>query len=129
MPDKAIYEYAIIRVVPKVERGEYLNVGVILFSKKKKYLDLKYHIDKKRLSTFSAELDIDQIMEYLKSWELICQGGSEAGPIGQLELHVRFRWLTAKRSTIIQNSEVHPGVCGDEDLSLVLERLFERFVL
>ena len=85
MPDKVTYEFAVIRVVPKVERDEFINVGVILFSKPKKYLGIKYHIDEKRLKAFSAEIDIDQLNEYLKAWELVCLGAPEGGSIGKWE--------------------------------------------
>lgn len=127
MPDKVTYEYAIIRVVPKVEREEFLNVGVILFSKRKKYLDLKYHIDPKRLQAFSKNIDVELIQKYLEAWELVCQGAPHGGTIGTFELPYRFRWLTANRSTIIQSSKTHPGLCTDP--ALVLEKLFKRYVL
>jgi hypothetical protein len=127
MPDKVTYEYATIRVVPKVEREEFLNVGVILFSKRKKFLGIKYQLNEQRLHAFSKELDLTMLRNYLKAWELICQGGSAGGPIGQLEIHVRFRWLTANRSTIIQSSPVHPGVC--EEPESVLAALFTHYVL
>lgn len=127
MQDKVTYEYAIIRVVPKVEREEFLNIGVILFSKRKKYLDMKYHIDEKRLQAFSSNIDIGLIRDYLKGWELVCKGGREGGKIGTMDMPYRFRWLTANRSTIIQSSETHPGLC--EFPEQVLEKLFERYVL
>lgn len=127
MPDRVTYEFAIIRVVPKVEREEFLNVGVILFSKRKKFLGIKYQIDKERLKAFSDEIDIDSLNEYLQAWELVCEGGPNGGRIGQLELASRFRWLTASRSTIIQSSKTHPGLCHDPQK--VLEDLFRRYVL
>ncbi|MEM6379011.1 MAG: DUF3037 domain-containing protein [Bacteroidota bacterium] len=127
MPDRVTYEYAIIRLVPKVERQEFMNIGVILYSKKKRFLDLKYQIDEQRLKAFAPEIDLEFIRSYLKAWELICQGGKAGGPIGQLEIQVRFRWLTANRSTIIQSSAVHPGLCDQPEL--VLEQLFEEYVL
>ncbi len=127
MQDIVTYEFAIIRVVPKVEREEFLNVGVILFSKRKKYLGMKYKIDKKRLEAFSSEIDIEDLNQYLKAWELICEGGPNGGDIGKFELASRFRWLTASRSTIIQSSKTHPGLCHDPQK--VLEDLFKRYVL
>lgn len=127
MPDKITYEYAIIRIVPKVEREEFINIGVILYARRKKYLGMKYHLDKKRLTAFSEDIDIDKIEKYLKAWELVCQGGSIGGPIGALEQHVRFRWLTASRSSIIQSSATHPGLC--EDPAKMLMAIFERYVL
>lgn len=128
MQDREIYEYAIVRVLPKVERGEFLNVGLILFSKRKKYLDIKYHIDSKKLKAFSDEIDINNLENYLKAWKLVCEGNKEGGVIGALEMHVRFRWLTADRSTIIQSSKVHPGLlCTSPEETL--NSLFEKYVL
>lgn len=127
MRDKIIYEYAIIRIVPKVERGEYLNVGVILFSKRENYLAMKYHIDTHRLKSFSEAIDLENLSDYLKAWDLVCNGHESGGPIGQLDTPVRFRWLTASRSTIIQSSRVHPGLC--DDLEKLLEDLHLKYVL
>ncbi len=127
MSNKVSYEYAIIRVVPKVEREEFINVGVILYSKRKKFLDLKYQVEADRLKAFAPDLDLALIRSYLKAWDLICQGGKAGGPIGQLEIQVRFRWLTANRSTIIQSSAVHPGLCDQPEK--VLKQLFEEYVL
>jgi len=127
MQDKATYEYSIIRLVPKVEREEFLNVGVILFSKHKHFLGIKYEIDKDRIRSFSKDIDIDEIKDYLHAWELICRGSPEGGAIGELVLASRFRWLTASRSTIIQSSKTHPGLCHAPQE--VLEDLFKRYVL
>lgn len=127
MPDREIYEFAIIRLVPKVERGEFLNIGVILFSKRLNYLAIKYHIDQTRLKVFSKEIDLQEIVDYLKAWDVICQGGAAGGQIGALEMHERFRWLTATRSTIIQCSEVHPGRSSDPQK--VLDELMKNYVL
>ncbi|MEM1321088.1 MAG: DUF3037 domain-containing protein [Bacteroidota bacterium] len=127
MPNRVTYEYAIIRVVPKVEREEFLNVGVILFSKRKKYLGMKYELDEERLKAFAEDIDVEMIEEYLQAWELICRGGTEGGDIGLLELPSRFRWLTASRSTIIQSSPTHSGLCCEPEA--VLEDLFKRYVL
>lgn len=127
MPDNIIsYEYAIIRVVPKVEREEFINVGVIVYAKRKKYLGMQYHIDEKKLAAFGDNIDIELITNYLKAWELVCQGGKTSGAIGHLEMHVRFRWLTADRSSIIQSSATHPGLCSDPEL--MLTDIFERYV-
>jgi len=128
MQNRKIYEYAIVRVLPKVERGEFMNVGLILFSKREKFLDIKYHINKKKLLAFSDEIDIENLEEYLKAWKLVCEGNKEGGAIGALEMHVRFRWLTASRSTIIQSSKVHPGLlCNSPEETL--EMLFKKYVL
>jgi len=126
MQSEETYEYAVIRLVPRVEREEFLNIGVILFSKRKKYLDLKYHIDKNRIQAFAKVIDPVLIHEYLKAWDLICKGSPEGGRIGELDLPTRFRWLVAPRSTIIQSSPTHPGLCTDPEK--VLEKLFEMYV-
>ena len=127
MQDKFTFEFAIIRVVPKVEREEFFNVGVILFSKRKKYLGIKYKINKKRLEAFSEEIDIGFLNDYLKAWEFICAGEPQGGAIGKLNQAYRFRWLTASRSTIIQSSKTHPGLCDDPKKEL--EDIFNRYVL
>jgi hypothetical protein len=127
MQNRETYEFAIIRIVPKVEREEFLNVGVILFSKRKKYLKMAYQIDEKRMAAFSCNIDVVALNEYLKSWEQVCQGVPNGGKIGEMELSLRFRWLTASRSTIIQSSKTHPGLSDNPQKEL--EDLFEFFVL
>ncbi|MEM9936996.1 MAG: DUF3037 domain-containing protein [Bacteroidota bacterium] len=127
MPDKHIYEYALIRLVPRVERGEYVNVGVILFSKRLKFLDMRVHLDEHRLTALFPDIDMEEIRNYLEVWDLICQGDPKGGEIAKLDKPERFRWLTAMRSTIIQNSRVHPGRCTEPEK--VLERLFREYVL
>lgn len=127
MQGNEVFEYAFIRFVPKVEREEFINVGVILYSKRKKYLGVKYLLDEARLSAFSKDADLEEFSNYLKSWDLICQGAEEGGKIAQLDLAGRFRWLTASRSTIIQHSQVHSGLC--ENPALMLEKLLEKYVL
>lgn len=127
MPDRVTFEYAVIRIVPKVEREEFFNVGVILFSKRKKFLDIKFLIDQNKLKAFSDELDIEALKGYLNAWTLICKGEPFGGAIGKLEMSDRFRWLAACRSTIIQSSQTHSGLCHDPKETL--ETLFEKFVL
>lgn len=127
MPKKEVYEYAFIRYVPKVEREEFLNVGVIVFCKGKRFLQMRYQIDAKRLRTFSSDVDLAGLDQYLDAWDIICQGKTEDQPIAQLDPASRFRWLTATRSTIIQSSKVHPGLCTDPEA--VLDDLFGRYVL
>ena len=127
MQDSVPYEFAVIRLVPKVEREEFINIGVILFSKRKKYLEMRYQVDEKRINAFSREVDAEMIQKYLEAWELICKGTPHGGYIGSLERSLRFRWLVATRSTIIQSSKTHPGLCDDP--KKVLEDLFNRYVL
>lgn len=125
--DKVKFEYAIVRVVPKVERGEFFNVGVILFSKRKKFLDIKYQIAPNKLRCFSEEMDLESLNDYLNAWKQICLGAPAGGVIGKMELSDRFRWLTAYRSTIIQSSQTHSGLCDDPQKEL--EALFKDNVL
>lgn len=127
MQNKVTYEFAIIRLVPKVEREEFLNVGVIVFSKRKKYLGIKYILDEKRVNAFSNQVDIEMISKYLDAWKLVCQGAPSAGYIGSLDMAYRFRWLTAAKSSIIQSSKPHPGLCAEPEE--ILESIFEKFVL
>lgn len=127
MQDKITFEYAIIRLVPKVEREEFFNVGVILFSKRKKFLDMKYHINIDKLKVFVPELEIAALNEYLNAWKYICDGKFSGGKIGELEISDRFRWLAACRSTIIQSSKTHPGLCENPEKEL--QDIFEKYVL
>lgn len=127
MQGKQLYEYSIIRLVPKVERGEFINIGVIMMSKKSNFLDMKFEINESRLKAFSEDIDVQLIKDYLSAWQLVCNGGHDGGKIGSLEIRVRFRWLTANRSTIIQSAPVHPGFCNDPEKEL--EKLFFRYVM
>jgi len=127
MPNKEVYEFAIIRIMPKIERGECINVGVIVFSKKKNYVGIKYVIDQERLSAFSKDLDIAEIKGYLEAWKMIANGDEKGGLIAGLELPERFRWLTASKSTILQCSEVHPGISSEPEK--VLDDLYRKYVL
>jgi len=126
MQDKYLFEYAVVRFVPRVERQEFLNVGVILYCAKQKFLQAKYHVNESRLQAFSPGTDLRELTRHIYAMELICCGGDGAGPIGQLDMASRFRWLTASRSTVLQTSKVHPGFCGN---SLeTLEKLFYALV-
>jgi hypothetical protein len=127
MQENNLFEYALIRVVPRVEREEFLNAGVILYCQKLKYLGTKILLDKDRLNALCKEVDIEEVEKHLHSFERICQGTPDAGPIGKLDKSSRFRWLAANRSTIIQTSRVHPGLCNDPQEKL--EKLFKELVL
>ena len=120
------YEYAVIRIVPQVEREEFLNVGVVLFCSKRKFLRCRYNLNVARVSAVFPELDLAEIQEHLHSFERICHGEADSGPIGRLVPAERFRWLTATRSTVLQTSKVHPGLCGDPDT--MLDRIFQQQV-
>jgi hypothetical protein len=127
MSERTVYEYAIVRVVPRVEREEFVNVGVALYCKKQRYAAVRIFVDKQKLKALAPEIDLELIEAHLNSFQRICAGEKGAGRIAELEQAERFRWLTAKRSTLIQCSVVHPGLC----LSAVetLEELFEKLVL
>lgn len=127
MQDKKLFEYAVIRVVPRVEREEFINVGVILFCKEKGFLQTLFHLDKKRLLSLAPDADMEELESRLKTFQKICSGGRNAGPIGALSVAERFRWLTSSRSTIIQVSPVHPGICNDPEKNLL--HLFEKLVM
>lgn len=127
MQDNHLYEYAVIRVVPRVDREEFVNTGIVLFCKRQKYIKVLYRIDVKRLECFSVDLDFDQLASNLRAFECIALGQKEGGRIAQLDVPERFRWLTAVRSSVIQTSKTHPGTCNDLDQTLV--RLFNELVL
>lgn len=127
MQEKLLFEYAVIRVVPHVEREEFLNVGVIVYCSAQGFLQTLFEVDKKRLHCFAPNIKIEELEERLRAFEKICAGSPEGGPIAKLPIASRFRWLTATRSTIIQISPVHPGLCvnpaeklGDLHAKLVL---------
>jgi len=126
MQQKHLFEYAVIRVVPRVEREEFLNIGVILYCGKLQFLQAMYQLDETRLQAFSPGLDTHELKEHICSMEKICLGAEDGGPIAKLDMASRFRWLTATRSTIIQTSKVHPGFC--EDAPEMLKQLFGQLV-
>ncbi|MEO7531804.1 MAG: DUF3037 domain-containing protein [Sediminibacterium sp.] len=127
MQENYLFEYAILRVVPKVEREEFLNVGVILYCKKQNFLQVRFLLNEARFTSWCDSLDMDELKKYLLAFEKICKGGKEAGPIGELDIASRFRWLTATRSTVVQTSKVHPGLCADAGEALA--RLYTQLVL
>lgn len=126
MPESHLFEYAVIRVVPHVEREEFLNVGIILYCAGQKFLKALYELDETRLRVLCDKLDLNEINEHVSSFDKICRGGNDAGPIGKLSMAERFRWLTAERSTMLQTSKVHPGL--STDAADMLERLFTQLV-
>jgi Protein of unknown function (DUF3037) len=124
--DHSSYDYAVIRVVPRVDREEFVNVGVIVSCPAKDFLEARIEMDEARLLAFAPQIDMDEVRAHLASIPRICAGGPEAGPIGQLTPRERFYWLVAPRSTIIQTSRVHTGRCTDP--VPVSERLLDRMV-
>ena len=126
MQEKDLFEYAVIRVVPYVEREEFINVGVILYCKHQEFLGVKWLLDESFLKQFAPNLDLEEVKQHLCSFEIISKGGADGGTIGMMDLAGRFRWLTATRSTILQLSQVHPGYTADAQSTL--ETLFEQLV-
>jgi len=127
MQEKNLYEYAVIRVVPKVEREEFLNVGIILFCKRAKFIKMLYAVNEAKLVLFSEDFDLEQLELNLSSFQKIAHGGKAGGPIGEFDIASRFRWLTAIRSSAIQTSRPHTGLCTD--LEATVQRLFNELVL
>ncbi len=126
MPEQSAFDYAIIRVVPQVEREEFVNAGIILFCRARRYLDCRISFARERVLALSPDADLAAIEQHLDVFARICAGGIDAGPIGQLKQADRFHWLTAPRSTTIQVSPIHPGMCTDPQSAL--EQLFDRLV-
>ncbi len=122
-----LFEYAVIRIVPRVEREEFFNVGIILFCKKENFLHTAMLLDEKKCHSLFPETDIHEIRKHLTAFEKIALGDNAGGPIALLDVPSRFRWLTAKRSTIIQTSAVHPGLCNN--MQHTIQRLLKQMVL
>jgi hypothetical protein len=127
MQESNVFEYAVIRIVPQVEREEFLNAGVILYCPKLKFLECRCSIDPDRLCSFSNKIDIAEVKAHLHAFAEICRGNKDGGPIAQLDMASRFRWLTATRSTVVQSSKVHPGLSVDP--LATLEKLYAEQVL
>jgi hypothetical protein len=124
--DLVTYDYAIVRVVPKVERAEFVNVGVIVSCPARDVLLARIEVDERRLMSLDPTLDLDSVRAHLAAIPTICAGGEKAGPIGRLSQRERFYWLVAPRSTIIQMSPAHTGSACD--LEAVVERLLQTMV-
>ena len=127
MPDLASFDYAILRVVPRVERQEFINAAVIAFCPEKRYLDARIHLDAARLKALWPDVDEALVRQHLDAIPRICAGDPAAGPIAQLSQRERFHWLVAPRSTILQPSPVHTGVCSETDD--LLDGLAKQFLL
>jgi hypothetical protein len=127
MQEKHLYEYAVIRVVPRVEREEFFNVGIVLFCKKAKFIKVLHSLNVEKVLSLSVEADVEQIQLNLSAFEKVGHGTKDGGPIALMDIPSRFRWLTALRSSVIQTSRPHPGLC--DDLEKTSQRLFTEFVL
>jgi hypothetical protein len=126
MPAPSLFDYAVVRVVPRVERGEFVNVGVVLFCRTRRFLQARIALDEQRLLALAPGIDVDDVRQHLQAIALICEGDPAGGPIAQLPQPERFHWLVAPRSAIIRTSSVHPGLCDEP--ATVLERLLETMV-
>lgn len=120
------FEYAVLRVVPRVERGEFVNAGVVLYCQEKRFLEAAVHLDPERLRALDPRLDLEAVRAHLEAARRVCAGGPGAGPIGLLPPVQRFGWLVAPRSTIVQPSPVHTGLA--EDPQDALDHLLETMV-
>lgn len=126
MPAPSSFDYALIRVVPRVERGEFLNVGVVLFCRTRRFLGAAIELDVRRLLSFAPGLDVAELERHLAIIPRVCKGGPDGGPIGMLSQAERFHWLVAPRSTMIQTSPVHSGLCREP--ADALERVMETII-
>ncbi len=122
-----VYDYAVVRVVPRVEREEFINAGVIFSCQRSGFLRAAMALDEVRLRALDPNVDLEAVHRHLGSIVAICEGRPEGGPIAQLPMRARFHWLTAKRSSIIQTSPIHMGLCQGTDVAL--ERIMQRVVL
>lgn len=127
MHEKHLYEYAVIRVVPKVEREEFVNIGLMLFCKRQKYLRIEYYLASAKIKAICSEFDVEQVKENLDSFVKIGNGSKEGGPIAAFEISERFRWLSAVKSSSIQTSRPHSGF--SENLDATFEKLYAELVL
>ncbi|AKK73327.1 hypothetical protein HX13_21250 [Chryseobacterium sp. P1-3] len=126
MQEDKIYEYAVIRLVPKVEREEFFNIGLIMFSKKEKFIRVEFYLCPDKFKLMHSKLDYEDIIQNLASFQKIANGERDGGPIALLDIPERFRWLTAVRSAVIQTSRPHPG--KSKDLNATFGKLFEELV-
>jgi hypothetical protein len=127
MQGKHLFEYAVIRIVPKVEREEFLNAGVILYCKDLKFLQMMFSVNEAKVRSFCDEINMDDLQMHLQAFKDVCDGIATSSAIASLDMPSRFRWLTAKRSTIVQTSQVHPGLCISP--AETLASLFEKLVM
>ena len=126
MPEQSSFDYAVIRIVPRVEREEFVNAGVIVFCLERQFLEARIHVDEPRLKALWPEIDIPLVREHLEAFPRVCSGDPEGGPIARLTQRERFHWLVAPRSTIIQVSPVHTGLCDSPEQAM--ENVFRRLL-
>ena len=127
MPALSSFDYAVIRVVPRVEREEFVNAGVLLFCLERDFLQARVEVDEPRLRARWPEIDVELVRQHLEASPKICAGSPDGGPIARLSLRERFHWLVAPRSTVIQVSPVHAGLCDSPERAL--DELFDQMVI
>ncbi len=127
MQEDKIYEYAVIRLVPKVEREEFFNIGLVMFSKKEKFIKVEFHLCPDKFRLMHSKLDYADVIANLESFKKVAEGKKDGGPIALLDIPDRFRWLTAVRSASVQTSRPHPG--KSRDLEKTFGILFSELVL
>jgi hypothetical protein len=127
MQDRHLYEYAVIRLVPRVEREEFINIGVVLYCKQEEYLKVRIELNEDRAKALCSTIDLSEIRLYLTAFEKIANGEVDSGLIATYDIASRFRWLTAKRSTVVQLSAIHVGLTGNADITL--HKLFSEIVV
>ena len=127
MQERQLFEYAVVRWVPQVERDEFINIGVILYCAKEKFLRVLFHLDESRLSAFNSSFDREELICHLNAINNICCANEQGGPIAKFDAASRFRWLTAMRSTTVQTSRVHPGYTVNSVETL--NKIFKQQVL
>lgn len=126
MPTRCAYSYAVVRVVPHVAREEFVNAGIVLFAEARDYLAARIDLDEARLRAIAPSVDVALVRRHLEAMERICEGGEDAGPIGKLALRERWRWIVAPRSTMIQTSAPHGGMCTEPNAEM--DRLVRALV-
>jgi hypothetical protein len=126
MQEQQLFEYAVIRIMPRVEREEFINAGIVLYCRGRQFLHVLYEVKEEKIRSLCHKCDVDAVAAHLKAFADIAAGDKGSGPIAQLDLASRFRWLTAQRSTILQTSKVHPGFCIDP--MEMTEKLFQQLV-
>jgi hypothetical protein len=127
VPERTSFDYAVLRVVPRVDREEFINAGVIVFCVAKDFLAARVELDEQRLRALDPDVDVASVREHLEAFPRICAGGPDSGPIGKLPVKERWHWLVAPRSTVVQVSPVHSGLTDSPRAAL--DRLVEQMVL
>lgn len=125
MPEKRMYEYALIRLVPRVDLDEFVNIGLLLFSKRSQFIRIAYDLNRKGIDAYSETIDLDYLARALQTFEWITYGHPKGGPISALDVPERFRWLTSVKSAAIQMSAIHPGM--STDLDETFEHIYRQY--